>query len=350
MCYTSETSGSLIGSFIATVEGDGCNVQPRRVFNRKRFRMRTRANLFTAIANGNEERTQKLRRALNRIRDCKRGRFLSPADRDPKTACCLAGAGLPEFSTRIINGTTCEVGDSSLVRIIIRTTTGGQLLCTGSAVTSRAVIFAAHCVLGDTSTTLDDFEVASVSINTGGSTTESITATSIVANTDYDARCGVNGTFCGNGDVAVAFFDQDLGVNTARLLQSDDLQEGETAVVAGYGCQADPTLGDFSTCGVSLEAGFTTIFRSDKETGISLDEGEIRTRSVFSQGRASTCVGDSGGPVLVSRNGEYVIAGLTSYGPSDCGVSAGEDEAGYSNVASDEVRSFLQTVLPEVLE
>ncbi len=243
------------------------------------------------------------------------------------------------ISTRIINGNKCSIGNSPVVEIFINNNEIPAGVCTGTVVTSRAVIFAAHCV--DSTTT--GFNPSSVTIVPGGDDSSAITTSNFTFNTGYDST---NGVAPGKDDIAIAITSSDIPTRTIGLLQTNDLEE-ENAIIAGYGLQdseSNPGVSSGDRDG-NLYAGKMTIaVVSTDEIRATFDYDDETTPGENS----NTCSGDSGGPMLVFRSGEWLLAGITSYGiVQNCGPT---DLSGFANVTSPTIRSFLSDNLPEVLE
>ena len=62
--------------------------------------------------------------------------------------------------------------------------------------------------------------------------------------------------------------------------------------------------------------------------------------------RSSTCSGDSGGPMLVSMNGTWAVAGVTSAVSGSCVAGANF----YANVRNATARSFILGNVPDLVQ
>ncbi|MCB0320983.1 MAG: trypsin-like serine protease [Bdellovibrionales bacterium] len=241
-----------------------------------------------------------------------------------------------EVSERIINGNQCETGDSPIVRLLI-TSSDGVFACTGTVVAPRVVIFAAHCLASS--------NVRTVTIVPGGSTQNSVTATSFAKSQAYDF--GDDGVY-GNDDVAIALTECDLPTRAVPILQKNDLSVGETGLIAGYG-NRDSSLSPGTDSGSGAEDG--SLF-GGKLVIAEISQEEIISEYSYAANpvpgeNSNTCVGDSGGPLVVERDGEWVLAGITSYGNVGCGP---EDISGFANITDSAIRSFIAQYAPEVIQ
>jgi secreted trypsin-like serine protease len=141
----------------------------------------------------------------------------------------------------------------------------------------RAVLTAAHCLLGDT---------ASVRVYTGSG--NSIPAASIQAHPAYRSPDA-------SSDVGVVLMSQDLTPTPFPLLTSREPRVGEQATLIGWGR-------DQAGTGTTLRAGTTSVAAV----------GSTSLETQYSPNTASVCQGDSGGALLLSEGGVWAVAGVTS--------------------------------------
>lgn len=183
------------------------------------------------------------------------------------------------LTTAIVNGTECSSANSPVVLLNMRARDGGPSgSCTGTIITPRVILTAAHCLDGD---------VATIRVWLGSG--DQINAAS------FEYHSGYSSSNTTHLDVGIVRMAEDLPRTPVPLLLSRDARRGESAVVAGWGR-------DLNSVGATLRAGTTTISAV----------GPTVIETVFSSATGGICSGDSGGPILLSEGGTWTIGGITS--------------------------------------
>jgi secreted trypsin-like serine protease len=217
---------------------------------------------------------------------------------------------------KIINGTRISSSRSSVVKVLAATR-GGSDLCTGTVLSSTAVLTAWHCVAR---------KASSMSVIVGR---KRIAVRSIRIHPNVNENRDTGAVY---NDIAILHLKSRISVASIALLISKKIAVGGILTLVGYGQD------EFGRAGM-LKKGFTAVD--------GVDSNFVYTH--FDQNESNTCFGDSGGPALFSykdasgrtRTG---IVGVTSTGTSDtCGYG---DEGEYINLQSPLVRNFILKEVP----
>lgn len=214
----------------------------------------------------------------------------SDDDNSGDRALTTNACGQLDLNTRVINGTACQEQGSPIVRLQIVYSSGKLGLCSGTMISSNAVLTAAHCF----------FErVSSTAVLVDGN---SAFATEIIlhpqVSVDFNNLTVIN-------DSAIVRLSRSLPTRTLPILLSRSPNRGEIISVFGYGLD---------------ENNRSEILRSG-EMRIS-DVNSNHVSASFNGEGSNPCNGDSGGPAIltfIDQNNREVdaIAGVVSSGTEE---------------------------------
>ena len=225
---------------------------------------------------------------------------------------CGAVSGVVTGEATIVNGSSCNGGGASVALLIMKDKNGDPYgSCSGSVISSTAILTAAHCL----------YDVGSLTINFGS---KEIKAASFSYSPDYDPDR------FDSIDVGVVISPTPLGQPIVPILSSRDATVGETAVIAGYG-QAG-----LASAGTTLRAGTVSVSKV----------GAVFLETSAGVSNSGACPGDSGGPALVSVNGGWTVAGITSTLAGPCVVGTNT----FLSVRNATVRDFILSKAPDAAQ
>jgi secreted trypsin-like serine protease len=237
----------------------------------------------------------------------------SPTPPSGVSACNVIG-GTTGALTAIVNGTACSQPNSSVVLVNMRDNFGPTGSCSGTVIAPRAVLTAAHCLVGGPT-------AVRIFVGTGNE----VPAESFRAHPLYR-----EGDSSSVDDVGVVITVQDLPRTPIRLLLGRDARPGEQAVIAGWGR-------DENGNGTILRAGTTTITASSN-SGLQTQQNSTNS---------GVCSGDSGGPLLLSEGGVWAVAGVTS--ATTTGGSCFANTNFYANLRNPDIMLFILSAVPNAI-
>ena len=330
-CLSNYTSTSIESTFgkIQRVN-DGMIVSQSRALNRIATRIRV---LQDRVRSGG---SAGLRRALKNLRasrtDIRRCVNYGTTEKDftggfsRGDICALVGAGEARarstenpVASPIVGGHRCDINSAGVVPLALYVGDTYVGDCSGTVVrrpsqyNSSVVIFAAHCVEGG----VDQVEAVLPS--------GSMFSAFVTAHPNWNSN---NDDFA-KADVALALFDEVIPTQSFIIHPFNDFSDGEIGIIAGYG------LDEYEYASFDrLKVGLMKI-------------SEVNTHHIgmrYLGPGANTCSGDSGGPIFVNREGQWLVAGATSYGlRTNCDAG---DYSYFSNFSDPAVISWLNSVVP----
>jgi len=193
--------------------------------------------------------------------------------------------GLPQASKYNVAETTQFPGV-----VMVATPNGG--LCTGTIISPKAVLTAAHCALKS-----GRYSV----YGSFGSTVSTYQKVTYGPGEIEDPR-----------DIAILIFPAGTFQSQYVMKIADSIRSGDVATLVGYGCNNIDTQrgAGLKRAGTNQVADlnsyvefYTPVTSSNSTRGI-----------IGPDNRAGSCPGDSGGPALKQVNGEYQVAAVTHAG------------------------------------
>jgi secreted trypsin-like serine protease len=221
------------------------------------------------------------------------------------TACGGGGAGGVSGScgavNKIVNGDVCSGEQRSLALLNISRQSGNSGSCTGIFISATSILTAAHCIIGFTSTGLDEPIEIGITVNDISTSAEGWRV-----NKYYIVSEALN-IFDGAFDIAIVKVDPGFisaaGAAPQPVLLNRFPEKGEKVTIAGFG--------QTETGELSLNDP-----RAAEVTFAGTDEIN-RLITIPSQNEGAVCFGDSGGPLLAKTDDKQMaIVGVTSFGKS----------------------------------
>jgi secreted trypsin-like serine protease len=206
---------------------------------------------------------------------------------------------------KIVGGENVVESDSVVSSTVALVDQEGRQFCTGTLVTSKHVVTAAHCVRGHRGAMYVAFGTKA---KLGSFTREKLrVATSFVGHSKFnELAMAYDLEDTPANDIALVTMDEAApnGHNPAPVMrQHNEVRLEEKLILAGYGRQAW-----FRQEGGILAKVTTSV-------------SKLRTKAKeldFASPGKSACMGDSGGPAFVVRGTQLALVGVTSRGSGTC--------------------------------
>lgn len=222
--------------------------------------------------------------------------------------------GIKTINAKITGGTTALISDFPWQVYYI----SGNFRCGGSIIGGKWIVTAAHCTKNSTGGPVlasDMFIRVDVNNPSNASEGKSYAVDSVIVNEGFDSQTLLN-------DIALLRLKDTINFVNAKpikLVTSDDVLNGAIvpgvmSLVTGWGyTHVNPNVLPTSLQKVQLPIVSTnqasTVWSSIPSTDLMAG---------YLNGNKDACNGDSGGPLVVPVLGEYKLAGIVSWGSTNC--------------------------------
>lgn len=224
--------------------------------------------------------------------------------------CCIlfATEAQAEIVTRIIGG---EISDENAWPATVALSMDDQF-CGGTLVDRRWVVTAAHCLFGQNGSRLPEekMSVLAGSSQLNSPDMQKIMVTNSYVHPDYDlSRLDY--------DVALLELATDADLPAMPIYMNPDVPAvGTMATVVGWGIteESDTVVNDLREIEVPIISNETC---NDPESYNGIITSNMMCAG-YAEGGRDACNGDSGGPLMVYKDGAWRLTGVVSFGYERC--------------------------------
>lgn len=211
------------------------------------------------------------------------------------------GQCLPEsrlLAAGIVRGEVVKKGDVDDKAVVLLLT--GNSICTASPIGDDVLLTAAHCVDGNADTVLGVFHPSLACESGYEASQHSIKAARVIKHLGYDESKKVEDR---TDDIALIFLQSKIpaGYPVYKIADPSQLTNTNEMFIYGYGIIGEDQGGRGILRKGTITPENFAVELSDKKVMVRQDKG------------MGICMGDSGGPTLVTLEGEKKVLGVNSY-------------------------------------